>query len=350
MFLNLLLVCRFTLIIALETPILSKHLQPRDFNPHPYDGLEFNNLGKTGPVEFPKNSDDEFQLLNDDVEFVSEAGKRERFSGTDQEVLGPAYGSLSEHARKVLNSNQLQIEQDQHNEEDDYIEESNEIKAAASNNKLKKYQFSYAVKDGQDDFSHTQRRNSNGAVHGSYKVQLPDGRVQIVRYIADDDGYRADVIYENNGIVTNNLNSNNNYRTRSSSHSGHHRTNKLSSRYQHPQELTITPRPKYSSKHRSSDAFRINPRVDSRAPAYGSFLEDHQPISYYQKSTIAPTAADVPPPVFFISNPQSTFNNNNNPYQDINISPNPHHHFSQNYYFHNPLPSTLSPSFSERDY
>jgi Insect cuticle protein len=58
--------------------------------------------------------------------------------------------------------------------------------------------FSYAVKDHNsgDDFSHTQKQE-NGAVHGSYKVQLPDGRVQVVKYTANDvHGYRAEVSYE----------------------------------------------------------------------------------------------------------------------------------------------------------
>ena len=79
----------------------------------------------------------------------------------------------------------------------DYQEED-EIIPSGTNNDPKHYRFSYAVKDHKsgDDFSHTQRQQ-NGAVHGNYQVQLPDGRMQIVKYTADDvNGYRADVSYE----------------------------------------------------------------------------------------------------------------------------------------------------------
>uniref|UniRef100_A0A1B0F099 Uncharacterized protein n=2 Tax=Phlebotomus papatasi TaxID=29031 RepID=A0A1B0F099_PHLPP len=60
----------------------------------------------------------------------------------------------------------------------------------------KQYAFSYTVKDivSGDDFSHTQQQK-DGAVSGSYKVHLPDGRTQVVRYRADDNGYQADVSY-----------------------------------------------------------------------------------------------------------------------------------------------------------
>ena len=52
-----------------------------------------------------------------------------------------------------------------------------------------------------ESFSHTQKQE-NGAVEGSYKVQLPDGRTQIVKYIADSNGYRADVSYQDkNGDI-----------------------------------------------------------------------------------------------------------------------------------------------------
>lgn len=92
----------------------------------------------------------------------------------------------------------VQIPQTHNRIDEDYHEESDPIRSSPSNQDKKRYKFSYAVKDGQsgDDFSHTQKQE-NGAVHGSYKVHLPDGRVQIVKYTADDvHGYRAEVSYE----------------------------------------------------------------------------------------------------------------------------------------------------------
>lgn len=67
----------------------------------------------------------------------------------------------------------------------------------------KDYAFSYKVVDHLrgDDFSHSQSRNSK-ATNGEYRVKLPDGRVQIVSYTADKNGYKADVKYTGNEGVT----------------------------------------------------------------------------------------------------------------------------------------------------
>ncbi|XP_057365432.1 cuticle protein 10.9-like [Daphnia carinata] len=56
--------------------------------------------------------------------------------------------------------------------------------------------FKWAVNDGYgSDYSHTE--SSDGYVTtGTYHVQLPDGRTQIVNYKADSYGYTADVKYE----------------------------------------------------------------------------------------------------------------------------------------------------------
>lgn len=61
------------------------------------------------------------------------------------------------------------------------------------------YAFSYKVRDqlSGDDFSHSQQQNAK-ATNGEYRVKLPDGRVQIVSYVADKNGYKADVKYAQN--------------------------------------------------------------------------------------------------------------------------------------------------------
>lgn len=59
------------------------------------------------------------------------------------------------------------------------------------------FNFSYQVKDAPTytDFKH--EANSDGKrVTGSYSVLLPDGRNQVVTYVADENGYNAKVNYE----------------------------------------------------------------------------------------------------------------------------------------------------------
>ena len=62
----------------------------------------------------------------------------------------------------------------------------------------KPYSFTYGVKDeySGSDFTRAEERLADDVIRGSYKVALPDGRIQIVSYEADDDGYRATVSYE----------------------------------------------------------------------------------------------------------------------------------------------------------
>ncbi|XP_076651811.1 pro-resilin [Halictus rubicundus] len=59
------------------------------------------------------------------------------------------------------------------------------------------YDFSYEVQDAMAglDFGHQETRKDNEA-SGTYHVLLPDGRTQIVDYVADDAGYRPMVRYE----------------------------------------------------------------------------------------------------------------------------------------------------------
>uniref|UniRef100_A0A0P5X192 Pro-resilin n=1 Tax=Daphnia magna TaxID=35525 RepID=A0A0P5X192_9CRUS len=70
-------------------------------------------------------------------------------------------------------------------------------KPAEGSHPLMPFSFAYEVKDDptSQDFSH--KENSDGkVVSGSYRVVLPDSRIQIVTYKADENGYVADVKYE----------------------------------------------------------------------------------------------------------------------------------------------------------
>ena len=59
------------------------------------------------------------------------------------------------------------------------------------------YEFSYEVEDAVAglNFGHHESRKDDEAT-GTYHVLLPDGRTQIVDYIADGGGYRPIVRYE----------------------------------------------------------------------------------------------------------------------------------------------------------
>lgn len=57
------------------------------------------------------------------------------------------------------------------------------------------FNFAYAVSDYQTANQQSHQANSDGDVtRGEYRVQLPDGRTQVVRYTADwKNGYNAEV-------------------------------------------------------------------------------------------------------------------------------------------------------------
>ncbi|XP_021931379.1 pro-resilin-like [Zootermopsis nevadensis] len=59
------------------------------------------------------------------------------------------------------------------------------------------YEFSYEVRDAPsgNDFGHQESRQGDVAI-GMYHVMLPDGRMQIVDYTADNEGYKPKVKYE----------------------------------------------------------------------------------------------------------------------------------------------------------
>lgn len=74
------------------------------------------------------------------------------------------------------------------------------------------YEFGYAVKDQATGNDFGRRESSDGeTVRGEYRVQLPDGRTQIVTYTADwRTGFHADVRYEGTPTYPDQFNNQNN--------------------------------------------------------------------------------------------------------------------------------------------
>merc|ERR1719477_183174 len=61
------------------------------------------------------------------------------------------------------------------------------------------YKYEYGVQDDYTNaaFAKSESQNEVGTVTGSYKVNLPDGRIQTVTYTADEvGGFKAEVTYE----------------------------------------------------------------------------------------------------------------------------------------------------------
>jgi len=64
-----------------------------------------------------------------------------------------------------------------------------------------KYQYQYAVTDDytKSNFQAEEERDGFSTL-GSYRVALPDGRIQIVTYSANESGYTAEVTYEGEAV------------------------------------------------------------------------------------------------------------------------------------------------------
>ncbi|RXG73354.1 hypothetical protein Avbf_07513, partial [Armadillidium vulgare] len=64
------------------------------------------------------------------------------------------------------------------------------------------YGYKINAKESGNFHSRTEKRNGKEVI-GSYEVALPDGRIQVVSYVADDDGFRAEVTYKGKTKIQN---------------------------------------------------------------------------------------------------------------------------------------------------
>lgn len=114
------------------------------------------------------------------------------------------------------------------------------------------YSFVYGSSTKDGSHSREETRDQQGTVRGSYRIMLADGRMRVVKYVADKDGFRA-------GIATNEQG------TESASSSGV---------VVHSQALTGPEAARAARHHKPSSAHRASParhaashHVEQRLPA-----------------------------------------------------------------------------------
>ncbi|XP_075214069.1 uncharacterized protein LOC142320251 [Lycorma delicatula] len=164
----ILLLMTISVIYSQEVPVPERFLRPRTFNPHPY---------------------------------TADAGLRDYSIELEPNVEPEAHPTLDQHPYPLFQRI------DTRNNDNSPVQFpvvppvlKKTLKSKTSSKYIqvpKNYAFSYAVKDHQsgDDFSHSQAHDGK-ATQGEYRVKLPDGRIQVVSYTADNKGYRADVRYD----------------------------------------------------------------------------------------------------------------------------------------------------------
>ncbi|CAH1179182.1 unnamed protein product, partial [Phaedon cochleariae] len=170
-----------------------------------------------GPVTFSENPEDNAEMNSNRFVTITKKQNKIRTDGNQRDIIyvypkvtkkhrnkqndryyaddrvgdsSPRlYQALAKHGAKVLRVPPEKLGKDH-------------ISLSRDNMKRNNYAFFYKVVDQLtgDDFSHSQIRHAR-VTNGEYRVKLPDGRLQIVSYRADKNGYKADVRYTGNDAV-----------------------------------------------------------------------------------------------------------------------------------------------------
>ncbi|XP_028165549.1 GATA zinc finger domain-containing protein 14-like [Ostrinia furnacalis] len=179
-------------------------------------------------------------------------------------VLPPIYKAIADHAKQKVVKIQQQRQKDRYEYQQvktpDYYNhhhKSNDInshdESDGNDEQNKNYAFSYRVKDQKtgDDFSH--RQHSKGsATNGEYRVRLPDGRMQIVSYTADENGYQADVRYDDEDKTSGNSIDNNKHNYIYNQNDNYQHNNKINDHHNFDDHQTYD-RHNYDYKHNDYD-------------------------------------------------------------------------------------------------
>ncbi|CAH2098963.1 unnamed protein product [Euphydryas editha] len=231
----------------------------------------------------------------------------------ERTALPPIYEALSDHAQQnLLNLQKHKLPNKFQPKKPNYVNhyENNDVSDENHNpeynDENQNYAFAYTVRDHKtgDDFSHSQQ-SSGSATNGEYRVRLPDGRTQIVSYTADENGYKADVRYDDEKPKTESYNTNNynnnpinaNNNNHNYNHNHNYNTNINNNRYEIPVKED-------SEQYNSKDYYDYS----------GEYNNNYQPyktkFNFNQITTVAPvrpsyneikdlfTRAPVPTPLY----------------------------------------------------
>ena len=132
-------------------------------------------------------------LLVVGVSCAPQRGQQQQRPGPYGPQAAPArYPNQAPVYRDEMNKNYPREETPVYREQEKPLEKRQAAYAPAPVEKLppQPFQYEYGVKDDYSGnaFAKTETQNDLGQVQGSYKVNLPDGRIQTVTYRADHEG------------------------------------------------------------------------------------------------------------------------------------------------------------------
>lgn len=148
-----------------------------------------------------------------------------------------------------------------------------------------------------DDFSHSQQ-STGSATNGEYRVRLPDGRMQIVSYTADENGYKADVRYDDEDKTDNTIDNNNGYNR--NGNDNYHRANDYKHDANNYNHVTNDYNHNINDYNRNNDGYYQNQNyIDGTRNYIGAnnegYTENHDNQEFVQNRNFKPAKTSFKP-------------------------------------------------------